>query len=537
MKGEDDGQAYSDEIAQAVKAMAGNDDEPKHLFLDWDTFYYFATEGSLRLYEEVNPISERDHPIQCNGHTIMVTKNLHEALSFFNNIIMSGRTNYWELILDRPVSRYIWVDMICINQTDIKEVNSQVTMMHRVFSDAQTTFGWLGPTDIFSKRAIRALPGLFSIAKDLAKQDLQVAQSVWSHLSAINQDEWLAIFALFQRLWFRRAWIVQEAIFAENLVIQCGSASVLWPMLEGLICLLHDIGIWDSVIDMVKNVMWGGLDTKIMNKVSRQGATMFGFRAPSQSRKSRFLVNPQGTYAFASSIQNMLSCLGKPTYRYLRQHLVSTDTECHREVIDEGGEPYKDSTTGLFKFFPPRTTAVSMPQMRMETFFDLQPPSLLTVLSTFRHCGSSDPRDKVFAFLNVAAKVNPQLFRTEEIPIDYASSARDTYIKTAKFIIEHDEGLEIISHVAGNGVSTIPNLPSWVPDFSQTLERELVPKDPRLMEVLSTVSPQRQNSRHAIVCDELEVEAILVDTITAIEALKGCRFNRVADLALRTPDW
>ena len=49
-----------------------------------------------------------------------------------------------ELMPDVASERRIWIDQICINQTDVEERNKQVSIMHRIYGQAHQTLIWLG---------------------------------------------------------------------------------------------------------------------------------------------------------------------------------------------------------------------------------------------------------------------------------------------------------------------------------------------------------------------------------------------------------
>lgn len=51
-------------------------------------------------------------------------------------------------------ARTIWVDAICINQSDVKERNHQVHIMQRIYTNAASVVVWLGPADGSSRAAM-----------------------------------------------------------------------------------------------------------------------------------------------------------------------------------------------------------------------------------------------------------------------------------------------------------------------------------------------------------------------------------------------
>jgi hypothetical protein len=67
--------------------------------------------------------------VNCNGHQVQSTRNLYEALQ--------------ELVIQFP-DTYLWNDVICINQQDLKEVHIQVAMMANIYAAAHSVIIWLG---------------------------------------------------------------------------------------------------------------------------------------------------------------------------------------------------------------------------------------------------------------------------------------------------------------------------------------------------------------------------------------------------------
>ena len=82
---------------------------------------------------------------------------------------------------------------------------------------------------------------------------------------------------------------------------------------------------------------------------------------------------------------------------------------------------------------------------------------LLQRLHDTRHCKSTDPRDKVYALLNMV--VEPSDFVA-----NYNRSKNDAYVGVARSLIERDQCLDVLSGVQGRPSQ---GLPSWVPDWSE----------------------------------------------------------------------
>ncbi|KAJ6440201.1 ankyrin and HET domain-containingprotein [Purpureocillium lavendulum] len=129
---------------------------------------------------------------------------------------------------------FIWADAICINQDDVDEKSAQVTMMDRIYSDASYVIAWLGPPDEHTEVAIQTLTTLRSHLKKFEGSEIEPfsgkAKDKYAEAGVpyISRREWIALASLFQRQWFRRAWIVQEAILPRALLMYTGTTLVPW---------------------------------------------------------------------------------------------------------------------------------------------------------------------------------------------------------------------------------------------------------------------------------------------------------------------
>ncbi|RYO79649.1 hypothetical protein DL764_010003 [Monosporascus ibericus] len=115
------------------------------------------------------------------------------------------------------VPEVIWIDAICINQSDVAERNAQVTQMARIYRQARRVVVWLGPEDDFFAPAFQLMEQ-FRPSHDIGTPNIP---PVWS-------SAWFNLFAVFERSWFSRAWVVQEVIVAQELVMQVGTFVFAW---------------------------------------------------------------------------------------------------------------------------------------------------------------------------------------------------------------------------------------------------------------------------------------------------------------------
>lgn len=149
-------------------------------------------------------------PISVNGTPFNVTRNLYTTLKYL-------RRDHEDLIL--------WVDAICINQSDIPERNAQVPRMGSTFEGAQETLVWLGEDDCnaglgfnliemwpkqdenepgFPSTCIRENPGLFDPA-------------ACESLASLSRLEW-----------WHRAWTFREFVVSPSVTWVCGKNAITW---------------------------------------------------------------------------------------------------------------------------------------------------------------------------------------------------------------------------------------------------------------------------------------------------------------------
>ncbi|KAI4284671.1 MAG: hypothetical protein L6R38_001249 [Xanthoria sp. 2 TBL-2021] len=150
--------------------------------------------------------------------SVDVTANLHSAL---------------EHIRDISSSKLLWVDSICINQSDAQEKNQQVAIMQHIYTCADTVLIWSGQADPDSRAA-------FILAQDVLQAEASMSPSdLLGAIRGMREPErlglppassplWYDLFALIQRPWFKRAWVVQELATASQAIVMCGNDRLSW---------------------------------------------------------------------------------------------------------------------------------------------------------------------------------------------------------------------------------------------------------------------------------------------------------------------
>lgn len=145
--------------------------------------------------------------------------NLEDILT--NNVISQIPQNvcrFLDLFLQRHSSNeYLWIDQICIDQTNQAEKNSQVAMMSNIYSRAAEVIIWLWIPDVVD---------------DSPTDDCVIkAANIVRHSNyKVGDDQQVADLRMLTRHpYWQRTWIVQELLLAQELQIYFGNAEpILW---------------------------------------------------------------------------------------------------------------------------------------------------------------------------------------------------------------------------------------------------------------------------------------------------------------------
>jgi hypothetical protein len=146
--------------------------------------------------------------IMVNGIRFPVTSNLRTALKHFRH---------------RTRRRVLWVDAICINQDDAAEKEEQVSKMAQIYSSATYILMWTGEANndgVFAMQWLR---------------EVQMEKAPYTRSSNTIRKYRPEILAFFERPYWRRVWVLQEAICKDNSLVCCGLYAIAWSALCNLV--------------------------------------------------------------------------------------------------------------------------------------------------------------------------------------------------------------------------------------------------------------------------------------------------------------
>ena len=133
-------------------------------------------------------------------------------------------------------ARTLWIDALCIDQRNVEERSHQVADMHSIYRNATLNLVWLGQDE--NGRMDRAFTTMKTVLAEAAVQTADFAKfattvsdadgNIQTSMSGLATDiDLRPILELFQRPYFRRLWVVQEAALSSKSVCFCGPHEVL----------------------------------------------------------------------------------------------------------------------------------------------------------------------------------------------------------------------------------------------------------------------------------------------------------------------
>lgn len=299
-------------------------------------------------------------PSQPN-HKIQVTCNLAFALRDLRSPTCELR---------------IWIDALCINQSDPSERSEQIKAMGFIYRKANQVLVWLGNDNPHMTLAIDLLHKLSS-------------QHFYGHnygpkniVTSLDENQWTALIYFFTRSWWSRIWVVQEVMYGQEVIVVCGKHQLPWETLK----------------QATKSYVPGRYMYRKCEASSRLAALCADFEQLNKYKR-HYLENPSGS--------------GLPTWKGTR----------------------------------PRDTMLRQP--------------LQNLLWIFRHRQATEPKDKIYALLDLAKQPVP-------VEPDYSKSTGDVYCQLAKSLMngagEHDP-LNYLAITHNIDTPRVLDLPSWVPDW------------------------------------------------------------------------
>jgi hypothetical protein len=186
-----------------------------------------STRTSIRLLD-IDPFFSSTGPLSCTFEEFDLRDTInysgYSALSYrwgddepiypviLNGKVLHVRRNLWDFLMlarDNGWTKRLWVDALCINQQDISERDSQVSMMGEIYSRACNVLVWLGPLTPDENRALLEMDLYLDTINRYDK--LGWRHDLWSRFSDRAR---VGVRSLLRNPYWSRKWIVQELTLA-----------------------------------------------------------------------------------------------------------------------------------------------------------------------------------------------------------------------------------------------------------------------------------------------------------------------------------
>lgn len=184
--------------------------------------------------------NEDPRTITINGHDFVVSQNCYYAL-------WQARLHYKNCS--------IWIDVICINQTDLSEKSAQVAIVGEIYRQASCVLACVGPHADDSE-----LVKAWAEHPDTVTEkwhEYEIARLTFPHKSLYEKFRYgdvvrnrqrtvLAVLKFSHRTYWRRLWIVQEIQVGLSRKVLCGDHLISWEHVLKLRETIRSEDVWDS---------------------------------------------------------------------------------------------------------------------------------------------------------------------------------------------------------------------------------------------------------------------------------------------------
>ncbi|TPX18042.1 uncharacterized protein E0L32_011861 [Thyridium curvatum] len=398
--------------------------------------------------------------IIVDGQSRQVTVNLRDALRHIRR---------------KSQDVHLWIDALCINQSDTEEKGHQVGQMRDIYGEASNTIVWLGTASDGSETTIEELNRtgrmlkesgirgkLIALARLSSNQNTEYAElekEINNDLADLISAAMLDIpkvidmanglRALSLRPYWNRVWIIQEYVVSRNIDIRCGGQVVPFDHFHG--CLLYLPFLTINVVQRLHRHIVSIMETQDVTELAGQFMTLCNNQ-----------INPQ-----TNSISGM------------------------RLRFGDHGE-----------------AAQGMILIRL----------LAKVHIGLRSCATQD-RDRIFALLGLASDAT-----LLEITPDYSpdTTSADIYTTTARKIIDGGN-IDILSLAQHR--EHREDIPSWVPDWSKEILRPCgqLPWDSSFdVSAGATLLSFSSDSQMPISHDEIRLCGYILDSVDRLAPEPWC---------------
>ncbi|KAF3771413.1 HET-domain-containing protein, partial [Cryphonectria parasitica EP155] len=217
--------------------------------LNTQPLYSKLPPGTIRL---VRLLPATSSGLECElfESTLQIARNHYNALSYtwgetnpgeraiitVNETVVGIKANLYNAlrrVRQRTQPVVLWVDSLCIDQSDEADRTQQVGMMRDIYASSSEVIIWLGirgrGDDLGESLSPDAIDiyGAFCVISMLSQGVL--ASKIW-YLRHLDHSPPIirGLNAIMQKSWWRRVWVVQETVVAQRATVCYSDMSIPW---------------------------------------------------------------------------------------------------------------------------------------------------------------------------------------------------------------------------------------------------------------------------------------------------------------------
>lgn len=158
---------------------------------------------------------------ECGIKDVSISRNLESLLLSMLAHEPGTIPQLWDGYSRLPM----WIDMACINQTDVHEKNVQIPLMPDIYTQARSVIIWLNESSALLRYAFQYLK------KALRSKTGEESDSI----VRFDPIGWDGIKELMNCQWFRRRWVIHEAILSRDVNFLCGTDMMpMWDLFRAV---------------------------------------------------------------------------------------------------------------------------------------------------------------------------------------------------------------------------------------------------------------------------------------------------------------
>jgi hypothetical protein len=250
--------------------------------------------------------------------------------SYRQHPIQSSK-NLWNYLAQARSDGYVdplWIDAICINQSDLDERSKQVAIMGQIYSKASEVRAWLGAG---SKENLLAMQYIDEIDwKVVSGQSREKASP------SIADEQLEPIQKLLETEYWSRLWIMQEFVLASSVTLYCGPKTI--P---------------GATFDQMVHAVTSTPSRPFKEQLS--GTTAFNILRSRRDYTRRKVIQTKSYFLLALGPSSRLQCADPHDHVYA---VLSLDSEASAEIVPDYSKPLLMVLLEVISYFEKRLKAL-----------------------------------------------------------------------------------------------------------------------------------------------------------------------------------